>query len=200
MRRAAPLLAIALLIALSGCVNYALVEPGRTTVRGELSVEPTIAWNKRRQLMLLEDEIFADNPAVEIWTQNGTGIDQLAFYVGVEPGQPLVRGRAGRDMPRFRAGMSGVEVVELFESALAAGLRATEIERRELRPLRFAGGDGFAFRIGFTLDDEVERELSAAGTVRGNKLYLIAWAGTRLYHHELYLAEFERIVASARIG
>ena len=186
--------------ALAACVNYALVDPGRTTVRGELSVASTIAWNKQRKIMLPDDEIVLSNPAVEVWTQDGTEVDQLVFYVGVEDGEPLMRGRISRDLPRFRRDMSASEVAELFEATLVGGLGAIGLERRELKPARFAGGEGFRLRLGFTLDDEVERELVATGTVREGKLYLIAWLGTRLYHFEHYLPEFEVIAASARIN
>jgi hypothetical protein len=192
-------IALAIALSLTACVNYSLIEPGPRTVRGELRVEPTIAWNKRRQVMLIEDEIVSHNPTVEIWTQDGTGVDQLVFYVGVEEGQPLIRGRAGRDLPRFHKDMGGTEITELLEASLVAALQASEIEQRELRPVPFAGGDGFRFRFGFALDDEVGREATAVGTVRNGKLYLIVWVGTRLYHHDLYLPEFEKIVASARI-
>lgn len=192
------LLALAF-IALSACVNYGLVSPGRTTVRSALSVEPGIAWNKRREVMLIEDEIVPDNPAVEVWTQDGTGVDQLVFYAGVEDGQALMRGRIGRAMPRFHKDMSGLEVAELFQAALVAGLEASEVELKELQPTDFAGAAGFRFRIGFLLDDEVEREATAIGTVSGGKLYMIAWVGTRLFHHDHYLPEFEKIAASAQI-
>jgi hypothetical protein len=187
------------MLLLAACVSHGLVEPGRTTVRGALSVAPSIAWNKRRQVMLIEDEIIADNPRIEVWTQNGTGIDQLVFYAGVEDGQPLVRGRMGRDMPRFRKDMSGTDVAQLFEAALTAGLGARDMQLRLLRPATFGGHPGFRLRLGFALEDEVEREASLAGAVIDEKLYMIALVGTRLHHHDLYLPEFERIAASARI-
>lgn len=196
--KAALLLAIGA-AALSACVNYGLVPPERTTVRSVFSVEPGIAWNRRRELMLIEDEIVPDNPAIEVWTQDGTAVDQLVFYAGIEEGQALMRGRIARSMPRFQKSMSGLEVAELFEAALVAGLRASEVELVQLAPTRFAGGPGFRFRVGFLLDDEVERDATAVGTVREGKLYMIAWVGTRLYHHDRYLPEFEKIAASAQI-
>jgi hypothetical protein len=192
--------AVTFLLLLAGCVTYGGVSAGRTSIGNGLSVEPTLVWSKRRAMMLIEDEIVRTNPQLEIWTQYGTGLDQLVFYAGVAPGETLLRGRVGRELPAFRADMSPSEIVELFEAMLVRGMKVRELERREVTTARFGARDGFRFRLSFAFDDDVDREMLTWATLADGRLYAIAWVATRLHYFERTLSEVERIVASARIA
>ena len=193
-------LATLLLLLLAGCVTYGGVSRGRTEIGSGLSVDATLVWSKRRAMMLIEDEIVRTNPQLEIWTQYGTGLDQLVFYAGVEAGETLLRGRIGRDLPPFRSDMTPTEIVELFETMLVRGAKARMLERREITTARFGDRDGFRFRLSFAFDDDVDREMLAWATVVDGELYAIAWVATRLYYFERTLPEVRHIVASARIS
>ena len=195
-----PVLAALFLMLLAGCVTYGGVSSGRTEIGSGLSVDATLVWSKRRAMMLIEDEIVRTNPQLEIWTQYGTGLDQLVFYAGVEAGETLLRGRIGRDLPPFRSDMTPSEIVELFETMLVRGAKARELESREITTARFGDRDGFRFRLSFAFDDDVDREMLVWATVVDEKLYAIAWVATRLYYFEKTLPEVQRIVASAHIS
>lgn len=182
----------AVLVLLASCAPWNVAGPGRIGVGGgRLSVEPGIAWNRQTAP--------GENTSIEVWTQHGPLLDQLLFYVAIAPGQPLVQGPAGSGYPKFRKGMTAVDVMELYEASLLKALGARDIKVRSLAPARFADSDGFRFQLAYALPDDVDRELTAIGTIRDDKLYMIAWAGTRLYHYQKSLAEFERIAASAQI-
>jgi hypothetical protein len=189
------LLIVAAILLLASCAPWSLVGPGRTQVAGgKLSVEPGIAWNKRANIGAV------GGSDVELWTQHGPVLDQLVFYGGVAPGEPLFQGPKKDEYPKFQSGMSAIDVMDLYQSSLVKALDARALKPHGLAPARFAGLDGFQFRLGYALKDDVDRELNAIGAIRDGKLYMIAWIGTRLYHYQKSLAEFERIAASAQIA
>jgi hypothetical protein len=190
MRR---ILIVVTALVLASCAQWTAVGPGRTPVAGgKISVEPSIAWNKRN--------LFGQNDGVEIWTQHGPVLDELCFYAAVAPGQPIFGGPKKDENPKFQKGMTAVDVMDLYMASLEKVASARAIQPRGLSPARFAGSDGFRFQIGYALKDDVDRELTAIGTIRDDKLYLIVWEGTRLYHYQRNLAEFEKIAASAQIS
>jgi len=185
--------AFMLALALAACTNFGLIEPKRVTLQGALSVEPGIAWNQ------LGTDVFGSQPHV-LWTADGPLLNRLVFYAGVADGKALVAsGARGERPPPFRATMSATEVMELFEATLIRLFQAKAVTARGLRPLNFGGAPGFRFEISYVGPDELERDGLAAGSVHFDKLYLIYFEGTRLYHFDKYLNEVERIVASARI-
>jgi len=102
--------------------------------------------------------------------------------------------------PPFRSGMTPNEIMDLFTGTFATATGSAVVQARDLRPATFGGTAGFRFEVSYTLKDDVDRELSAVGTVRDGKLYLIAFQGTKLYHYGKYLPEFEQIISTARLS
>jgi hypothetical protein len=187
------------LLALAACTPYGLVGNERRTVEGAVSIEPGIAWNKVRTTLADGWEIFSTAP-VERWTIDDERLEMLTFYAGIADGEPLMRipDEKDRNQPAFRAGMTPSEIADLFEGALSRSTRRAIPELRNLRPAMLGGVPGFRFELSYSLSDEVDRELAAAGAVRNGKLYLVTFQGTRLYHFPKYLPEFERILATWR--
>jgi hypothetical protein len=180
-------------LTLVACTNLSLIEPKRVTLNSTLSIEPRIAWNQ------LGSDVFGSQPHV-LWTADGELLNRLVFYTGVADGKALIAGesRGERPLP-FRSTMSATEVMELFEATLTRLFKAKAVSARDLRPQNFGGTQGFRFEISYVGPDELERDGLVAGTVHLDKLYLIYFEGTRLYHFGKYLNEVEQIVASARI-
>jgi hypothetical protein len=197
MRRR-PLLFAPLLL-LARCLPYGAVTPKRTLVKDEISVEPTLPWS-RVNTMLTDGWEFVDRAPVERWTIDGERLETLTFIVGIEADQPLLRVEDEKDknQPKFDPAMTPSEIMDLFEAAFAKSSKTPLLKGRDLRPARLGDADGFRFEMSYALRDEIDRELSAAGAVRGGKLYLLAFQGDRLYHYGLYLPEFDRILASLR--
>lgn len=136
-------------------------------------------------------------PYNEIWTADGQRLNAITF--GVVDGEPLVR-REQQDekLPVFRRDMTPTEIVELVEASLTKLGNAPLVSARDLRPEKFGGADGFRFELSFVGKDNVEREATAAGTVRNGKLYLVVYEGTRLHHYKLRRDQAERIIQSVQ--
>lgn len=200
MRR---LLALGLMLVLTACAGYQLVEPKRVTVNDTLSVEPGMNWNR------LYSETLPRTLAV--WTADGQLLNELVFFVGVGENEPLfppagsptatqpgAQPAATEPMPVFRTAMSANEIAELFEASLVRSTKSSLASIKNLRPAEFGGVPGFRFDIDYVTRDDVERSGSVAGAVRNGKLFLIFFQGTRIYHYGRYKSEADRIVASAR--
>jgi len=191
--------AIALLAAalLAGCATtFTLVEPQRQTVGGVISVEPGMKWNR----------IGMSNykGKVEAWTLDGPTLNTLLFFTGVPDGEPLfVRASADQSKlekpPVFRSNMNPLEIQELLEATARRYFQTTLAEERNLHAESVADGRGFRFETRMVGRDEVERAGVFVGTVRSGKLYGAWFQGAKLHYFQRYVAEFDRIVASARL-
>jgi len=194
------LLLITLLLA--GCAHYAAVDPGPNgmPVKSTLEVYPHLRWAK--VTMATPDALFADQSGrVETWTIDGERLDSIMFFTSIGDNQPLLTLSADKgSLPPFRSGMTPNEIMDLFTGTFATATGSAVVQARDLRPATFGGTAGFRFEVSYTLKDDVDRELSAVGTVRDGKLYLIAFQGTKLYHYGKYLPEFEQIISTARLS
>jgi hypothetical protein len=166
-----------------------------------LTVQPETTW-ARVQRPTPDNLIFASSGQVETWTIDGEPLDSIIFFSGIADGQPLITlaQEKGAPLSPFRSAMTPNDVMELFDAMLAKVTGTAVARSRDLRPAKLAGVDGFRFDIDYTLKDDVDRTLSAAGTIVDGKLYLIAFQGDKLYHYQRYLPEFEKIIASATLS
>lgn len=190
-----PTVLLAVLLSISGCAPYALIEPTRTRIGESYSIDPQIKWTSLRE-----------GGRTELWTVDGPALESLRFVKDVGDGQSLL-GRAvvvderqvSEDkQPRFRAAMTPSEVVELVADTWSL-FGAAKIRATGLRPAKFGTADGFRFELAFVWDDGVEAEATAIGAVIKQRLQLIVYSGTRLYYFGKYRLTVDRLVESIRI-
>lgn len=183
------LLVVALLLALAGCARIVAVDAGRVAVGGGLSVEGLPDWNR-----LPVGTLGADT----VWTRDGPALDRLLFVAGRPDGEPLFARSRPRLSLLFRAAMTPTEVMELWSTELAlAGQRLVTVGG--LLPTLFAGTPGFRFQYAYADADGLLFDGYAAGAIADERLYLIAFAGTRAHQFRAYWPEVTALVNSARI-
>lgn len=177
------------LTVLSGCARITAVDPGLAEIGAGLSVRGKAGWNR-----LPPGALGAD----QAWTRDGPGLDTLLFVAGRREGEPLLTHKRERKALLLRAGMTPTEVMELWGTELAqAGQRM--VVTHSLMPATFAGSPGFRFRFayanpaGLTFDDH------ASGSMVGERLYLIAFAGTRAHHFRAHRPAVAHLIGSARV-
>jgi len=192
------LLPILLLLLVAACANYTLVPAGRTAVQGTLSVEPGIPWNRFERVA---GGVSGSSNQNEQWTLNGIGLDSVQFFAGIADGQAMIKatGDGKETYPAFHKSMTASEIMDLFEATFIRSAKTTVASTRNLRTAKFGDVDGFRFEMSYVLKDEIDRELSAAGAVKNEKLYLIVYGGPKLYYYDRYLPEFDKLVATAQI-
>ncbi len=173
-----------IVLLLSACTHYTLLEPQRYQVSEVYSVEPQIQWNHAKQ------------GAVELWTVDGPLLQAVRLVNGVNEGDVLfpVFGQ-DKKLPQFRAGMSATEVQEfVVDSMTASG--AADVSSSNLRPFQFGALPGFRFEMQFLSADGLEFEGIAAGATSEEKLYLILYTGTRSHYFDKYKSDVERMLQS----
>jgi hypothetical protein len=192
------LAATLLALSLAACQPFVLVPPGKGhELRNVVEVDVGRPWNRMNP-----QAPGAEQGPVEVWTIDGGDLDSLILFLGVDSGSPLfVRSSErlkGDPLPPFRHTMGPNEVMELFEATFARVFQSPLVDAGALAPATVAGQPGFRFEYTFTGKDSVDRKGVAAGTIRAERLYLLTFTGTRIYHFGAYRAEAEAIFASAR--
>jgi hypothetical protein len=176
---------VAVALLLAGCAAYTLVEPKPATIGDVFVVEPQIAWSS------------IGSGSWELWTVDGTSLQALHFLKGLAHGEPLFA-RGGDKRPRFRKDMTPNDVVELVVDSLAdAG--GQQIQATGLRPMTFAGADGFRFEWRLVTKQGLEKRGFAAGAIVKEKLYLAMYTGTTDHYYDKHVGDAERVIRSVRM-
>lgn len=187
-------LVLALLLSLSACQHYVMVEPKRTTIANTFSVEPQTAWNKF---------VPPDGPdKFETWTINGPLLDVVRFYSNVADGDTLFKltpqQREKITLPAFKSSMEPQEIMELYESTVAR-ITDSATKTRDLQPAKLGALPGFRFEMDITPRDEVARTALVVGAVRNKTLILIVYQAATLHYYPRYLPQVERMIDSVQI-
>jgi hypothetical protein len=174
-----------LVLALAGCAAYKLVEPKPVTIADALIVEPQIPWSS------------ITSGEWDVWTVDGATLQSLQFLRGLSHGEPLFA-RGSDKRPRFRKDMTPTDVMELVVDSLAdAG--GQQIQPSGLRPVKFAGSDGFRFEWRLLTKQGLEKRGFAVGAIVKEKLYLVVYQGAADHYYGKHVADAERVIQSARM-
>ena len=130
-----------LLMLLQGCGVSATVGAGAPVKVKSMTLSTPITWNQ-----------FGDT-RMRIWTVDGFSLNALRVLSDIKPGETLFLEPRGRRERRgegllFRAGMSELEVQELFVDALKSA-DAVDVKASNLRPSPFGARPGFRFEISY---------------------------------------------------
>lgn len=182
-------LALGAALMAAGCAAYSAIDGAKMVPVGDnVSVTPQIAWAQ------------ANHPGLDgkVWTADGVMLDSLMFFMGVEPGKPLIKtaGMSKDDLPRpYKAGMVPDDVMDLLASNFSK-LGYQQIKTSNLRPAPFGRAEGFRFDFAYTTKDGLEMRGLAIFAQRGGKLDLILFAAPGEYYFGHYADTVEKIFAS----
>lgn len=185
-------LAIALAtVALSACGPTPLVRAGAATAVGSIRLHTTVDWSR-----------YGDS-RVELWTRDGTLLNQFQFVGPVEPGDHVFHARRESkrrpDGPYFREGMDGLELQALVLDGLVE-LGAVRPRARDLQPCSFGDGGGESVRFGVETanqDGLVYRGMAQASVHRG-RLYVMLFLAPGEHYFDRDRETVERMLDSAR--
>ena len=188
MKTAARSMVLGAAFLLSGCAAYTAIDGAKpVTVGNNVYVTPQIAWAK------------ATNPGVAgtQWTADGTVLDNLMFFTGITPGQPLVSvvGVDKKEVLKYRAGMVPDDVMELLASNIEK-LGYRQIATSNLRPAPFGSADGFRFDLACTTTEGLKVKGKSIAAQRGGKLDLVLFLAPDEYYFGHYSDKIESLFAS----
>jgi len=174
------------LVVLSGCSAYTLVEPQRVTINDLYSVKPGIQWSQMKQ------------GNVHLWTVDGSALESIRFISGVREGIPVVDIVNDKHETPFRADMSEPELVDAVVDALTNS-GAQQVIARDLQLSPFGKLDGFRFKLDYLAEDGLRKNGDIIGVVKNDALYLVLYTGASLHYYPKFHDEFEQIVQSIEI-
>jgi hypothetical protein len=138
----------------------------------------------------------------EIWTLDGVSLNELSFFAGVLPGEPIYRERSRKDepLPKFDAAMLAPEIVQAVEGSHRILLRTSLFEVGEVAPATLGGHPGVRFTYSYAVQDEdVRRRGEARAAIVEGRLYLVTFAAPAIHYFDAGIAEARRVMDSARI-
>ncbi len=184
-----------LLLSLAGCAGFTLAKGGEKVDLGQgISVRPDRDWNR------------ITVGKFEFWTLDGLRLQNILIIKGAEDGEritpsyvPVQSNREKDAFPKFRKGMSFIEVRELFEASLARE-QAQKVVITDFAPRKFGGKDGFRFSFTYQNVDGLEKLGIASGTIVKDRLYMAIYRGTKLYFFGRHKRDFDQILDSLSFG
>ena len=190
---AAPAPAAAQFLVLS--TPWKLVQAGeaRKVGKGDLQVTAVGNWNRSTQRPTGESES---------WTQNGSGLDDLGFFVAVKKGEALFRQRDKKKdpLPKFDPAMLPTDIAEWFENSARIALTSAVFEVTAVRPARLAGADGIEMDFAYATEgDNLERKGVARAAVIGQRLYVISFDAPKIHYFDEGLPAALAIMNTARV-
>lgn len=158
-----------------------------------LSVTPPRDWNRLS---------IRPGKRAETWTLDGEQLNDVTFYVGIEPDQPLVRERKKRSdpLPRFTATTLLAEVPELLERTYRTVRGTGSFATTGVTPESFLGSTGIRFTYEYADDDNLTRKGEARAALIRGKLYMATFDAPRLHYYDRTLADFRALADSARLA
>lgn len=179
-------------LALAACGPSPLVRAGSATAVGSIELVTPVDWSR-----------YGD-ARIELWTRDGTLLNQLQFVGAIEPDQHVFRSRRETkrrpDGPYFRSSMNGLELQELVLDGLTE-LGAVRPTARALRPARFGDGkeeESVRFSVDTTNQDGLAYRGLAQASVHQGKLYVMLFLAPAEHYFERDRAVVERMLDSAR--
>ena len=157
-----------------------------------LSVKPPRDWNK-----------LSAKPGkyAETWALDGEQLNDVTFFNGVEPGNPLVkeRNKKNEPLPKFTADLLAIEIPELLEKTYRTYKKIGGFSLTNSQPQRLLGREGIVFSYDYTDQDELPRKGEARAVIISKKLYMITFEAPRLHYFERTIEDFRALADTAAL-
>lgn len=157
-----------------------------------LTVTPSRDWNQLRTRI---------GKKTETWTLDGAVLNDVTFFGGIEPGNPLVRERNKKrePLPKFTRTTLLAEVPELLERTYRAYKHSGSFQVTAVEPIRFLENDAVLFSFEFADEDQLTRRGEARAAIINGKLYMMTFEAPRLNYFGKLIADFRQLADSATL-
>lgn len=158
-----------------------------------LTVTPARDWNR-----------LSGKPGkvAETWTLDGEQLNDVTFYAGVMPGDPLVRERNRKraPLPKFTTATLLAEIPELLEGTYRAFKGIGTFAVTSSQPGRFLDHDAVTFAYDYLDADQLPRRGEAVATIVDKRLYMVTFDAPRLHYFGKGVADYRALVAATRLA
>jgi hypothetical protein len=188
-------LAVAGLLAAPAMAGWKIMPKGTpvAVAKSNMTVTPADDWNR-----------WSSRPSKkgEIWTLDGTSLNELSFFAQIASGEALYRERDKKNLPlpKFKSDMLPTDLVELFEASNRIVLQTSLFEVSNVEPTKISGKDAVRFSYRYVVQgDELARNGEAVAANIGGKLYLINFVAPSIHYYERDVPKFRALVNSIKI-
>ncbi|WIA56694.1 hypothetical protein N6H05_02405 [Sphingobium sp. WTD-1] len=137
----------------------------------------------------------------ETWTLDGEQLNDVTFYGGIAPGEPLIRetSKKHKPLPKFSSETLLVEIPELLEGTYRTEKGIGSFSVTNSKPDRFLGQDGIRFTYEYVDADNLPRKGEARAALIKGQLYMATFDAPRLHYFEATLDDFHALTDSAAL-
>lgn len=137
----------------------------------------------------------------ETWSLDGGQLNDVTFFGGIEPGDPLVKERSKKrdPLPKFTATTLLVEIPELLEGTYRTYKDIGAFQLLGAEPTKFLDVDGVVFTYEYTDLDLLTRKGEAKAAIIGGKLYMVTFDAPRLHYFDRTIDDFRSLADTARL-
>ena len=190
----AALLGVALIAAPAApaIAGWKLIEQGETVkvAKGPMAATANAEWNKWSVRPIKQGEI---------WTLDGTALNELYFVTDLAAGQTLYRDSQKKEapLPTFASSMELTDIPEFVESSTRLALNTSVFEMINVEPSQLGGHPAVRFTYEYSVEGSaLARKGLGVGTIVGGKLHLVTYAAPETYFYDRDLPKVEAIISS----
>ncbi len=136
------------------------------------------------------------SPDGEIWTKDGTKLNELSFFAGIRNGETLYYGGYGEDgPPKFSKKMLPTDLVDFFEKSNRLLMQTSLFKVDEVKPVKFAGQKATRFTYHYTPEgSQVSRKGEGIAAIIKERLYLVNFTAPETYFFDRDIGEVRKMI------
>ena len=183
------------LVASPALAGWKLVPAGQpiAVAKSSMTVTPGEEWNR-----------WSARPikTSEVWTLDGTSLNELYFVAALPEGKTLFRDVAKKDrpLPKFSKTMLLPDVVEFFESSTRTALSTSLFEIDKVEPDKMSGHDAVRFTFTYAVEgDQLPRKgIATAAVVKGQRS-LVSFVAPSIHYFDRDAAKVNKLLDTLKI-
>lgn len=138
----------------------------------------------------------------ETWTLDGEQLNDVTFYGGIEPGDPLITevNKKRAPLPKLTQSTLLVEIPELLEATYRTAKEIGSFTLSSSSPDRFLGHEGIRFTYEYVDNDNLHRRGEARATLVDGVLYMTTYDAPRIHYFNKSLFDYRALSDTATLG
>lgn len=138
----------------------------------------------------------------ETWTLDGEQLNDVTFYGGIEPGDPLIRevNKKRAPLPKLTQSTLLVEIPELLEATYRTAKEIGSFTLSSSSPDRFLGHEGIRFTYEYVDNDNLHRRGEARATLVEGVLYMTTYDAPKIHYFDKSLSDYRALSDTATLG
>jgi hypothetical protein len=187
------LAATSILVSSPAWAGWKLIEHDEQVkvAKGKLRVTPGEDWNR-----------WSSRPVKrsEVWTLDGTALNEVYFISGLVAGDTLFRDRDKKNnpLPTLEKSMLLTDIPDFYESSSRIALQTSLFEIDQVEPATLAGQPAIRFTFNYGMQDSpVIRNGMAVASLVDGELHMIAFVAPEIHYFDRDLPKVQALIDSA---